>query len=180
MALPSIEANLGAVPPVFVRKLTRKSHWGIAADPLAERLELAVEKVFPEQSGVFSVFRIETDDDLRRVALAFNANRSSHIERLDLVAFTPVELRRCQISSENVPESRTPCDHANRRHYHLSATQAQLHNLCELAMTAGRQAVSLTTATMRDVVKAAEEDGCQIVSSDPDGECICQRNALPL
>ena len=176
MALPGVEANLGVAPPAFVRKLTRKSHWGIAADPLEQRLNEAVERVFPEHGGVFSVFRVDSDVDLCRIALAFNANRSSFTERLDLVAFTPDELQRCEIPAESVPESGTRCDHANRRHCHISAGAQQLRQLCELAMTAGRSAASLTTATMRDVVKAAEDDGCHIVTADAAIECACQRD----
>lgn len=174
MALPGVESSLGIAPPAFVRKLTRKSHWGIAGDPLDERLNDAVEKVFPEESGVFSVYRVDSDVDLRRIALAFNANRSSYTERLDLVAFTPDELQRCQVPAEGVPELGTRCDHANRRHCHISAMANQLRHLCELAMTAGRCAASLTTATMRDVVKAADQDGCRIVAADSTIECACQ------
>ena len=159
-----------------MRKLTRKSHWGIAGDPLDERLDAAVEKVFPEEAGVFSVFRVDSDVDLRRITLAFNANRSSYTERLDLVAFTPDELQRCEIPAASAPESGTRCDHANRRHCHISASTNQLRHLCELAMTAGRSAASLTTATMRDVVKAAEEDRCHIVTADSAVECACQRS----
>lgn len=176
MALPGVESSLGIAPPAFVRKLTRKSHWGIASDDLEQRLNDAVEKIFPEQSGVFSVFQVDSDVDLRRIALAFNANRSSYTERLDLVAFAPEELQRCQIAAESVPESGTRCNHANRRHCHITASTEQLRQLCELAMTAGRAAASLTTSTMRDVVKAAEQDRCRIVTTDSTIECDCERD----
>lgn len=159
-----------------MRKLTRKSHWGVAGDPLDERLDPAVEKVFPEESGVFSVFRVDSDVDLRRIALAFNANRSSYTERLDLIAFSLDELQRCEIPADRVPEPGTRCDHANRRHYHITASISQLRHLCELAMTSGRSAASLTSATMRDAVKAADEDGCHIVTADSTVDCVCQRS----
>lgn len=174
MALPSVQTHLGVAPPAFVRKLTRKSHWGIAADSLERRIEEAAERVFPEHGGVFSVFQVDSDVDLRRVALAFNANRSSNTERLDLIAFTLDELRQCQIPLESFPESGTHCDHANRRHCHISAQADQLRRLCELAMVAGRSAASLTTTTMRDVVKAARDDGCRIVTADSTVQCVCQ------
>jgi hypothetical protein len=90
---PKAEEILGVPPPVFVRKLVRASHWGGPEDQLQQRVSIAVGEVFrSDGSGTFSVYLVERDVDLHRVAIGMNGNRDSLMERLDLVAFSRQEM----------------------------------------------------------------------------------------
>ena len=76
MVTPKAEEILGVPPPVFIRKLVRASHWGDPEDQLLHRVSMAVGEVFrSDRSGTFSVYLVERDVDLHRVAIGMNANQ---------------------------------------------------------------------------------------------------------
>jgi hypothetical protein len=67
--LPTIQETLRVSSPAYIRKLRRRSEWGEAGDDLGQRVKEAVEKVFRAQSEPeISVYLVNNDDDLRRVA----------------------------------------------------------------------------------------------------------------
>lgn len=171
--LPSIQAILGIPGPAFVRKLTRKSHWGDASDPIEERLASALEDVFSSSEGPeYSLYQVATETDLRRVAIGMNSGRDSLTENVDLVAFLPEDLSACGITATNVIENATNCHHANRLHFNIHATREQLTGLCMNAMASERLAGRLSKGTMKCVVNAAEVDGCLAI--DPAStQCDC-------
>ena len=162
MAVPSISGVLQVAAPVFVRKLGRRGHWGESADAdQPARLRDAVEKVFltPREQAI-SVYLVNTDDDLRRVALGMNAGRGSLKEAVPFVAFLPTEVRAAGIVMRQTPGD-LPCDHANRIHYDWVATDAQLAALCEAAMNAGREAGNCSQGMMKDAVEKAGQERCR-------------------
>jgi len=169
---PKAEEILGVPPPVFVRKLVRASHWGDSDDEIQQRVNIAVSDVFrSDGSGSFSVYLVERDLDLHRVAIGMNANRDSLMERLALVAFSQQEVDSCGIvATELLGE--TKCLHANRRHFDLSATESQLGKLCRTAMEAGRPAGRLNKRHLRPIVEQAEEDGCRAAVNGSE-HCAC-------
>lgn len=173
MALPTVIGTLAVSPPAFLRKLRRKNDWGGPDDGLDTRSELAANKVFQgEESDGFSVYLIRTDEDLRRVAIGLNSTRDSATEEINLVAFHPEELTHAGISSKPTPGN-TRCHYANRLHHDLTATRAQLVQLCHNAMQGGRAAKKCTSATMRDVLAAAQTEQCDAAFNPPKG-CLAE------
>lgn len=173
MPFPRLDDLLDIDPPFYVRKLYRRSNWGHADDPIAERVANAVRHAFEADGVTYSLYRIETDADLGRVAIGLNGNRDSLRENIDLVAFLPNELDSCGIEYGQVA-GETRCLHANRLHIDMTATRQQLADLCERAMTGGRKAVRLTKSIMRAVVDQASADSCYVVVPDGDG-CACEQ-----
>ena len=172
MATPNVEEILSLAPPVFVRKLARASHWGDPDDEIRQRVNTAVSEVFrPHGSGTVSVYLVEGDLDLHRVAVGMNANRDSLMERLSLVAFSRQEVDTCSIVATESP-GETKCLHANRRHFDLAATESQLAELCRTAMEAGRPAGRLNKRHLRPIVERAAQDGCRAVVAESE-HCAC-------
>jgi hypothetical protein len=172
VALPTIQERLGVQSPLFVRKLSRQSHWGDPGDELSGRVAMAVREVFRSEPGeTFSVYLLEKDEDLHRVALGLNANRSSLTETLALVGFFKHELEFCGISLV-LSLGDTRCSGANRRHFDFSATAEQLTALCHNAMQAGRNAGRLNKPHMRPIIEKAGQNGCRAVVADSE-RCVC-------
>jgi hypothetical protein len=169
---PKAEEILGVPPPVFVRKLVRASHWGGPEDQLQQRVSIAVGEVFrSDGSGTFSVYLVERDVDLHRVAIGMNGNRDSLMERLDLVAFSRQEMDSCRIIATQSP-GKTTCLHANRHHFDLTATESQLAELCRTAMESGRPVGRLKKRHLRAIVEQAEKEGCRAAVTDSE-HCAC-------
>ncbi len=181
MAVPTIAHTLGVSPPVFLRKLDRKRDWGVETDPLDARLAAVVQRVFLEDQFFpnISFYLVQSDDDLRRVALAFNGNRDSLTEILDLVAFLPAEFQAAGLVPHRTPGN-TLCHFANLTHHDLpdTTTAQELEALCRQAMTAGRIAARCTGGMMKDVVKLAEAEQC-LVAVNPSPGCLVPACATP-
>jgi hypothetical protein len=146
--------------PVFIRKLARASHWGQPDDPIDQRVKDAVKNVFrnqPEQE--VSIYRVGSDEELRRVAVGLNANRSSLSETLAFAVMLPEELRQFGILLTQTPGD-LKCEFANRLHYDAVATDQQFEDLCRALMTAGRTEGRCTASMMRDAAQAAVDEGC--------------------
>lgn len=171
MALPTIQGTLKVPPPAFVRKVRRRSDWGQPGDGQELRVKDAVEKLFRSQAEPeLSVYLVECDDDLRRVALGLNAGRDSLKEAVAFVAFLPAEIRSLGIQCDHTPgNANLPCPHANSLHHDLVATDDQLMTLCESAMKAGREAGNCSPGAMKEAFAEAEKENCRTVSQT--GNC---------
>src|SRR5205085_1562101 len=113
VALPTVAGTLQVPTPAFVRKLRRRSDWGEASDAdQTQRVRDAVEKLFRSQTEPdISIYLVQNDDDLRRVALGMNAGRDSLKEAVPFVAFLPAELEAAEIRANQTPGN-LPCAHA--------------------------------------------------------------------
>ena len=78
MGLPTVAGTLQVPTPAYVRKLRRRSDWGEPTDDQGQRIKDAVEKLFRSQAELeISIYLVNNDEDLRRVALGMNAGRDS-------------------------------------------------------------------------------------------------------
>lgn len=170
MALPTVAGTLGVAGPVYIRKLRRRGDWGYADDAnQPQRVRDAVDKVFFSTTNPHvSLYLIESDDDLRRVALGLNAGRDSLKEAICFVALLPDELSQCGISAMPTPGTLT-CPAANRLHHDTTPTVEQLTQLCDLAMKNGRDVGHCSKGMMNDVIDRAKSEKCLLV--DASGPC---------
>lgn len=160
MPPPTIQGALKVQGPVFIRKLARASHWGQPDKPIDERVKNAVKNVFRNQEEPeISIYRVNSDEELRRVAVGLNANRSSLNEALAFAVLLPEELVQHGIQVRQTPGD-LRCEFANRLHFDATATDDQLRNLCRALMTADRTEGRCPSSVMRDAAQAAIAEGC--------------------
>lgn len=146
--------------PVFIRKLARASHWGQPSDPIDQRVKDAVRNVFRnQQEPAISVYRVSSDEELRRVAVGMNANRDSLGEALAFAILRPAELGQFGIQLTQTPGD-LKCAFANRLHYDAVATDQQLEDLCRALMAAGRSEGRCTGGMMKAAAQDALAEGC--------------------
>lgn len=171
MPLPTI-ARPGVGLPVFLRKI-RRSDWGAEGDAKEARVENAVLRVFLDDAPPYSLYAISSDEDLRRVLLALNANRTALVseedkanerlrDSLDYVLFLADETRQAGVTFATTPGN-TPCGYANGLHMDMSAISDQLRRLCGLAIADGRRATRCGRGDMGEVVAAATKEQCRSV-----------------
>lgn len=169
MALPTILSVLKVPPPVFIRKLGRCGHWGAEDDDIVTRSNEVALKIFRGAGDLgISMYRVNTDDDLRRVVLGLNTARGSLTENVPLVGFAVAELNALHIEARLAPGN-LPCPHANSLHYDLVAADEQLADLCRSAMEKGRVASNCSQGMMKDVLDLAKKEQCR--SAITDGQC---------
>lgn len=175
MALPTVQGVLQVPAPVFVRKLRRRNDWGEGNNDQAQRVKDAVEKLFRLQpEPQISVFLINSDEDLRRVALGLNAGRDSLREAVAFVAFLPSELQANAVQPSKTPGN-LPCGHANNLHHDIVATDEQLTKLCETAIENGRVAGNCSQGMMKDVIaESTKEERRTITQEGACGVTSCQ------
>jgi hypothetical protein len=157
---PTLQGALKVQGPVFIRKLARASHWGQPDIPIDQRVQDAVKKAFRNQpEPEISIYRVSSDEELRRVTVGMNANRSSLHEALAFAVLLPEELEQHGIQLTQTPGD-LKCEFANRLHYDAVATDQQLEALCRAVMMSGRTEGRCPPAVMKDAAQAALAEGC--------------------
>jgi hypothetical protein len=170
VTLPTVAGTLGVPTPAFVRKLRRRSDWGEPADDQGQRVKGAVQKLFRLQTEPdISIYLVNNDDDLRRVALGMNAGRDSLKEPVPFVAFLPAELGAAAIQASPTPGN-LPCAHASGLHHDIQATDDQLAQLCATAMQKGRVVGNCSKGMMTEVIAEATKEHCRAVTDE--GICL--------
>lgn len=160
MPPPTIQGALKVQGPVFLRKLARASHWGQPTDPLDQRVKDAVKNVFRNQvQAEISIYRVSSDEELRRVAVGMNANRDSLNEAIAFAVLLPEELARHGIQLTQTPGD-LKCEFANRLHFDAVANDQQLEDLCRALMAAGRTEGRCTGGMMKAAAEMAVGEGC--------------------
>jgi hypothetical protein len=165
-AMPAL-AEIRQLPaPVFLRKLRRKADWGSIDTPLDERAADVVRVVFKIDPKPYSLFRVETDDELHRVVIGLNDGRPSLTCDSDFIAILPTELESVGIDAWHSTGD-TLCRFANALHYDISAEDDQLLTMCRWMIGQGREAIHLTKGMTRPMADKAQEDGCLVVPASP-------------
>jgi hypothetical protein len=154
--------------PFLVVKLGRKRFWGTPDQPLDERLDDAVDKVFPPGDRPFSMYRVRSEEDVLRVAVAMNAGRSSLTEDSPFVAFSEEELAQLGITRLDT-QGTTACELVNHWHLDADASPPQARQLCRLAMQGGRPVRTLTRGMLRPAVDWATGNRCRAAVADTEG-----------
>src|SRR6266542_2029927 len=125
MSLPTLQDTLTLAPPVYLRIMDNRNDWGSPEDPIENRVTHAVKAIFLKRhKNPFSFYIVESDNDLRRIAMAYNANRHDPTDRMDFIAFLPEELKQAGLSGLQTPGG-TECGYANRRHFDMEASEIQ-------------------------------------------------------
>jgi hypothetical protein len=120
------------------------------------------------------MYRVRSEADVLRVAVAMNAGRSSLTEDSPFVAFSEEELEALGIARLDT-RGTTLCELVNRWHLDADASPAQARELCRRAMQNGRPVRTLTKGMLRSPVEQATKNRCRAAVADRevclDAEC---------
>ena len=165
------EVFRGIDPPFYVRSVERLGHWTDALGIL--------NKVFPvDEDGTISIWRIGSNLDLIRVAVALNANRAasnpkgaSWHESLHFVAIRGDDVGTIELRQT---DGLTGCLHANSCHYGaVIERESQREGLVNALLIAGEEPRRLTKGKMKKAVKASQDAGCHAVVENS-AKCACE------
>lgn len=154
--------------PALLRKVTRRSHWETA---LEQNSAMAASAVFREKDNQVSVWSVQSDEDLRRVAVAMNEERGSLHEQVAFVAVQMQEFAAAGIKLQQTPGA-TTCKAAEALHYDAAVDDVSVLSLCEVLIKAGRRVTACTRGQMKQAVVVASEEGCFAVVEDSKA-CQC-------
>ena len=168
MSAPLTLTSLGIDGEVFLRKLLRKHSWGSPdADP-EERVKSAVDEIFLQDDLPYSLFRVASDEELRRAILGFNSGRTSLRSDVAWLLIRPDEFDDFGITPIKSPGD-TKCRFANDLHFDIIADQTRLESLCRQIMTTNRPILSLRKSHLEPWISQARDESCL---SHPDSvEC---------
>lgn len=161
--------------PFYVRKLDKKSSWGHVSDMVDDRKQKVPNAIFGGDQLRFSLYRISSVDDLKRVTIALNAGRNRLKDQVDYVAFTDDELERSDIEVINDVPGETPCATANSLHVDVCAgNYASFETLCHNAIYAKRPAFRIKKGEVKVLIEELLSFGCcaVVVENEP-SDCQC-------
>src|SRR5687767_4792735 len=116
---PTIASSLKlSTQQVFVRTVARGSLWAEAKQ--AANPQIAEDYLIEEDQQV-SLWSVNGDDDLRRVAIAINESRDSPRETIDFLTILPDELSRAGLPIVPTP-GETSCPAAAALHFDATFT----------------------------------------------------------
>lgn len=160
--MPTLAGTVRLPAPVFLRKLRRKADWGSSETLLELRAADIVQLVFKIDHKPYSLFRVESDEDLQKVVIGLNGGRPSLTCDSDFIAILPSELAAAGILATRTAGD-TLCRFANALHYDIPAEDRQLLALCRGLIDRGRPVVHLTKGMTRPLAAIAQADGCLAV-----------------
>ena len=166
--IETLQSLVGIEGPVFIRKLTRKSHWG--DDSVQEdRLGPALSNMFDASDSTFSFYRVETVTQLAQVAIGLNSKRGSLREQIDFVPFTEAEISGLRLVQN---KGETECDAANKLHVDVVAGIQELSAMCEMAMKNKRLAGRLSKNWIAGKLNEPQLSNCHAITKTKTS-CIC-------
>src|SRR5437879_2790526 len=112
-------------PPLFVRRVARARIW---VEALQTKRASDASDVLYEQDENVSLWRVSTDEELRRIAIAINESRDSFREMLDLLPILPTELEQVGVRWDSDPGD-TSCPAAGKLHFN-----AEMNNEARLKL----------------------------------------------
>ena len=167
----TLDETIGLPGPIYLRKLRRKADWGSDATPIASRVADVVEVVFLRDPNPYSLFRVETDEELRRIVIGLNGGRPSLTIDSDFVPLLLTDLIDAGVEPKPAL-GETLCGIANLLHYDLRATPHQLACVCHAVIKQQRRMVHISKSMLRPLAEQARKDGCRVV---PDSQgCLVQ------
>ena len=168
--METLRGLTGIEGPVFIRKLTRKSHWGDTNTEQESRLSFALSNMFCDNEGSkFSFYRAESVIELAQMAIGLNSNRGSLKEQIDFVPFSEEELSGLELVQT---PGETNCYAANKLHFDVVAKIQLLSDLCKVAMQNNRMAVRLSKNWLEKKLNEPRISNCYAITKIAD-KCKC-------
>lgn len=119
----------------------------------------SIKNLLLEPSGVTSLYLVEDDTALRRVAVGLNSTREGTYERTLLLPILQRSLEKASLSPDKTPGD-TECVFANEVHFDLALTSSDAEALWECLTDDGLAEVRFSKGKMKQAMRAATDEGC--------------------
>lgn len=171
--LPTLQ-EFGIDRPVFLRKINSRAHWnpeGVTDNH--DRARQVAERLFQSPRGIYSLWRIATEQEFYSVIGALSATRSPQNQDIDFIWM--YELEASDIVMEPVEEGE--CLHAQPLHFNARIDQASTINLCYRLINAGRVAYRCKRKATASILENQKSWGCKAYVKQSDS-CRCEKELL--
>ena len=172
LSLAGIVGDRGG--PFFLRRIARSTPWN---DALATRDITAVTGYLYEHGQRVSLWQVNSDLDLRRVAIAINESRESFTERVEFLPILPDELNAVGVTCEPTT-GETSCPAAAILHYDAEVDETKCSRIITMLINAGRRLARCTKGQMSVALRDSQSDGCFAVSDSLSCKCGADRSQL--
>lgn len=136
--LPTL-SDFGISFPVYIRKLNNRNHWQPQdCNTLAARAGAVAKKIFNDPEGIYSLWRVSTDQEFYGVVASLSANRSPKNQDLDFIWIAESELEEFGIEAQLSPEG--DCRYVQNLHFNARINSVQAEALCFCLMNRDREA----------------------------------------
>ncbi len=152
----------GSREPFFLRKIARPTPW---VQALASGDPSSVRAFLLEPDGKVSLWLVQNDVALRRVAIAVNEGRDSLQERITFLPILPIELESVGIKLAQTP-GETNCEAARVLHFDASISEDASSQMVQMVLRAKRSVGTCTRGQMTKAIDDAQNDGCFAVVED--------------
>ncbi|MCU0548381.1 MAG: hypothetical protein MUC48_03450 [Leptolyngbya sp. Prado105] len=170
--MESLLQEFGIKPPVFIRKLDKRSDWNPEVSNPLDRPRRSAELIFRDAGRIFSLYRVESDRDFCSAVTAISANRSPQNQNLDFIWMTANDLNSAGIPFELSIEGR--CLQAGALHYNATIRPDAAISLCRTLLIAGRQDYRCGKRKTGEILEQRRLEGCHAVVFDSE-KCLCER-----
>ena len=166
LALDRIAAKV-TVRPIFLRRVARPTPWkqALLTGEIAN-----VTGYLIEEGGKVSLWQVQNDLDLRRVAIAVNESRESFTEKIEFLPILPDELTAVGATCEQT-RGETECAAAAQLHYDATIDGEKGHRIIAQLVGTGRELARCTRGQMALAYQESLEDGCFAVSDSTTCRC---------
>jgi hypothetical protein len=165
--------DLGIEPDSFLRKIDNRNAWnGYADKPGSGQIYQEVaEKVFREREGIYSLWKVKTEQDFYGVVASLTANATSKDRNIDFIWISEAELADIGIQIQKVVEGR--CLHAKDLHFDAKISNKKAKELCRILLERERVANRCKKAHTVAIRNYQTSLGCKAVDSNTQ-KCKCE------
>lgn len=160
--------------PAFIRKINSLTSWNPEGGDsnLAERARLATEKLFKEPNDIYSLWLVNTDQELYSVVASLSANRSPKNQNIDFIWIAESELQDLSIQLEQTLEG--SCLQVQALHFNARIDKGTAEKLCYSLMRQGREAKRCKKTQTTLILEHQKQRGCKATESNFQS-CECEK-----
>lgn len=158
--------------PVYIHKIDRSSHW-VLEDDIEMGVENALNNIFNSHDYVYSLWLINSEQDLICVASTLNANRGSPKEEIPFIWINQDDLEKVGLSLQQIDEGK--CLYAKKLHFNVTIEPEKARELCYLLMNNFEKSAKCKKTEMKKLVEVQTTYGCKAYDNHP---LVCQCESI--
>jgi hypothetical protein len=169
---PSL-AELGIEPGSFLRKLDNRNHWNSFTDQedLAVSAQEVAERVFKEKGAVYSLWKVNTDQELYGVVASLTTYANPKDRNIDFICLAVDELEEAGVEPKNVPEGN--CLRVKNLHFDAVIIQKSARLLCFALLSRKRIALRCGKSKTKLILQHQLTLGCK-AAGESSQACDCE------
>lgn len=156
--LPTL-VDLGVKPGSFIRKLDNRNHWNAYADGnVSQVYQTVAEKVFNSRDEIYSLWNVNTDQELYGIIASLTANAIPKYRDIDFICIERNELDIVGINYKQVCEGK--CFYVKPLHYNAEINLSTAQQLCHHLLSHKRKAQRCKKVLTISILQYQESIGC--------------------